>query len=266
MTYRLIDSGKQKKFEQFGDLKIVRPCAQALWNPQSMDWEDADATFSRSDGSAWEGKLPKSWVIEHKGIKFKISPTDFGHLGIFPEHSFLWGWAANLLDSSCSVLNLFAYSGGATMAFAKTGASVCHVDASQGMVKWARENAKLNGLEDRPIRWIVDDAIKFIRREIKRGRRYDGILLDPPSFGRGAKGEVFKIEEDIQELLSLCSQLLSDKPRFLACSNHTNQMTPTVMGHLFEEALSGITETGELLIKSESGRDIPTGTYARWTP
>lgn len=264
MTYFLIDSGNQKKFERFGNQTIVRPCSQALWKPTLLSWDGADAHFSRLEGKGWEGRLPHSWVIEHDGLKFKIAPTDFGHLGVFPEHSFLWSWAADLIQEGASVLNLFAYSGGATLAFARAGAQVCHVDASQGMVKWARENAALNGLEDKPIRWIVDDAIKFLQREIKRGRKYDGILLDPPSFGRGAQGEVFKIERDIGPLLQLCKALLSDKPLFLACSNHTNGLSPMVMGHLFEEILPGKAEVGELFLSAQQGRDVPTGSYARW--
>ena len=264
MLYSLIDSGNQKKFERFGSYSIVRPCSQALWQPSLPNWDSADAHFSRIEGKGWEGRLPNSWIIEHDGLKFKLSPTDFGHLGIFPEHSFLWDWAAKLVGDGASVLNLFAYSGGATLALARAGAQVCHVDASQGMVKWARENAALNGLDERPIRWIVDDAIKFLQREVRRGRRYDGILLDPPSFGRGAQGEVFKIEREIGPLLQLCKELLSDRPLFLACSNHTSGITPMVMGHLFEEILPGRAETGELILPAEKGRDVPTGSYARW--
>ena len=263
MKYLLVDSGNQKKFEHFGRVSIVRPCSQALWSPSMGKW-DADAIFSRDEGNKWEGKFPKEWIIEHDGLKFKIAPTDFGHLGIFPEHSFLWKWASGLVKKGSNVLNLFAYSGGATLALAKAGASVCHVDASQGMVKWARENATLNGLEDCPIRWIVDDVMKFLKREIRRGRRYDGILFDPPSFGRGTKGEVFKIERDIRELLSACKALLSESPLFFACSNHTSSITPKVLEHLLEEILPGKVEAGELFLKGE--RDIPTGSYARWQP
>jgi len=264
MKYFLIDSGNQKKFERFGDYAIVRPCSQALWKPSLPDWDDADAYFSRIEGKGWEGRLSKSWIIEHDGLKFNLAPTDFGHLGIFPEHSSLWSWAEGLITKGASILNLFAYSGGATLAFARAGAQVCHVDASQGMVKWARENAELNGLQDCPIRWIVDDVTKFLQRELRRGRRYDGILLDPPSFGRGAQGEVFKIERDLGPLLQLCKELLPDQPLFLACSNHTNGISPIVMGHLFEEILPGRAEVGELVLPASQGRDIPTGTYARW--
>ena len=264
MNYFLIDSGNQKKFERFGRYSIVRPCNQALWKPSLSNWDSIDSCFSRDDN--WDCPLPESWIVEFGELKFKLSPTDFGHLGIFPEHRYIWEWAAGLIGEGSSILNLFAYSGGATMAFAKAGAQVCHVDASQGMVKWARENAKLNGLEAHPIRWIVDDVMKFLQRELRRGRRYEGILLDPPSFGRGARGEVFKIERDIRRLLELCVQLLSARPLFLACTNHTNGMTPLVMHHLIEEALPGKIESGELRLIGEKGRDIPKGTYARWTP
>lgn len=269
MTYKLVDCGNQKKLEYFGDKLLVRPCSQALWKPllPAKEWERANAQFSRDEGNNWEGKLPESWIVEHEGLKFKIAPTDFGHVGIFPEHSLLWKWASDLIakKGSATVLNLFAYSGGATLAFAKAGAAVCHVDASQGMVNWARENAALNGLQDKPIRWIVDDVFKFIQREIKRGRKYDGILLDPPSFGRGANGEMFKIEFHIQHLLKLCRDLLSDTPLFFACSNHTSGMTPIVMRHLLEDVLpSGVIEAGEMLIPSQKGRSLPTGCYARW--
>lgn len=270
MTYMLVDSGNQKKFEKFGKISLVRPCSQALWVPtlDAREWERADGTFTREEAGGWQGKLPKSWIVAHDGLKFKISPTDFGHVGIFPEHSFLWKWAAHLVEKKplCSVLNVFAYSGGATLAFARAGAQVCHVDASQGMVDWARENAALNGLESKPIRWIVDDAIKFLKREIRRGRKYEGILIDPPSFGRGSSGEVFKIERDISLLLSLCKELLSDQPLFFACSNHTTGITPIVIGHLIEQAFpEGKVEVGEMILPAEKGKNIPTGCYGRWT-
>ncbi|HSX12529.1 MAG TPA: class I SAM-dependent methyltransferase, partial [Rhabdochlamydiaceae bacterium] len=203
MSYSLLDSGNQQKLEKFGDFLIVRPCAQALWEPKLKEevWAGADAHFSRDGGNRWTLKraLPHSWQVELKGLLFKISPTDFGHLGIFPEHHLLWQWAAKQIrkEESPQILNLFAYSGGATLALAKAGAQVCHLDASEKMVKWARENARLNQLDEAPIRWIVDDALKFLKRELKRGKRYDGIILDPPSFGRGNKGEVFKIEHDL---------------------------------------------------------------------
>jgi 23S rRNA (cytosine1962-C5)-methyltransferase len=265
MRYALIDSGHQKKLEQFGSVTLIRPCAQALWKPSRSDWT-ADATFSRDGKKGWDGEAPDLWISEHEGIKFRLSPTDFGHVGIFPEHSFLWKWAKDQVKPGSQILNLFAYSGAATLALAKADAEVCHVDASQGMVNWARGNATLNGLQERPIRWIVDDILKFLKREVQRGRMYDGILLDPPSFGRGAKGELFKIERDIHKLLTLSKQLLSNSPLFVICSNHTNIFTPTVMHHLFDEVFRGHIEVGELLLKAEKGRDIPSGTYAKWTP
>lgn len=246
MNYSLLDSGNQKKFERFGPYTIVRPCSQAVWKPALKSWKDADASFSKEEG--WQGELPSFWVIEVDGLKFKIAPTDFGHLGIFPEHRSLWTWAADLVQEGSSVLNLFAYSGGATLAFARAGAQVCHVDAARGMVNWAKENAELNGLSDRPIRWIVDDVMKFLKREVRRGRKYDGILLDPPSFGRGAKGEVFKIQKDFEMLLELCQQLLSEHPLFLVCSNHT----------------VGLEEVGKLILPAESGKDIVMGQFVRW--
>lgn len=272
--YKLLDSGDGQKLEQFGDFLLVRPCGQALWRPALGPevWNGAHALFTRDEGNnKWRGKraLPDSWIAELKGLKFKISATDFGHLGLFPEHSALWEWMEGLIKKEKQppkILNLFAYSGGATLAAAKAGASVCHLDASQGMVKWARENAALNGLEGAPIRWIVDDVIKFLMREEKRGVRYDGIILDPPSFGRGKQGEVFKIERDLNLILDKCCKILSDKPLFLILSSHTQGITPLVMRHLLEERLKkGKIEIGEMSLKSHGARELPSGSFARWT-
>lgn len=272
--YSLVDSGDQKKLEQFGDFLIARPCSQALWRPSlhRSRWDMADASFSRDRGNAWERrtKLPDSWICQVEGMRFKIAPTDFGHLGIFPEHALLWKPMQMAIASRAQpqVLNLFAYSGGATLAAALAGARVCHLDASKGMVTWARENAALNQLTLAPIRWIVDDVFRFLKRELKRGVRYDGIVLDPPSFGRGSQGEVFKIEKEIHDLLYLCRQLLSGDPLFLVFTTHTPGMTPIVMGHLLRQALRGMDgqiETGEMILSSEHGLDIPSGSFARWT-
>ncbi len=272
--YFLVDSGNQQKLERFGSYLIARPCAQALWRPSlpKSEWDGADAHFSRDGGNAWNFKrqLPKSWVAEVEGVRFKISPTDFGHLGVFPEHSLLWGsmrQAISKQKKAPQVLNLFAYSGGATLAAASAGAHVCHLDASKGMVAWARENAAINELTKAPIRWIIDDAPKFLMREMKRGVFYDGIILDPPSFGRGSKGEVFKIERDIHELLELCRKLLSDYPLFLIFTTHTPGMTPIVMEHLMKQKMQGLKgeiETGEMILPSDTGTPIPCGSYARW--
>lgn len=272
--YFLVDSGDQQKLERYGDYLIARPCSQALWRPSlpKSEWDKADAHFSRDGGNAWtfKTKLPQSWIVEVEGVRFKIAPTDFGHLGVFPEHSLLWKSMQEAIKKRTEapqILNLFAYSGGATLAAAQAGARVCHLDASKGMVAWARENAQLNGLSGAPIRWIVDDAAKFLQREIKRGVRYDGIILDPPSFGRGSKGEVFKIERDIHDLLHLCRQLLSENPLFLMLTTHTPGMTPIVMGHLLGQKMRGMQgrmETGEMILPSETKLDIPCGSFAKW--
>ncbi len=267
--WELIDSGEGRKLERYGDHLISRPCSQAVWKPQTKLWKSAKATFARTEGNRWEGRhsLPETWVVEVAGLKFKISPTDFGHLGVFPEHQEAWGWMSEKIGSAgrdISFLNLFAYSGGATLAAAKAGAKVCHLDASKGMVSWARENAALNGLEAAPVRWIVDDVTTFLEREIRRGRHYDAILLDPPTYGRGSKGEVFKIEQDLPQLLSLCGKLLSKQPLFLFLSCHTPGFTPLVLQHLIEDAVGsrGKFHGGELLLPGD--RPVPSGCYARW--
>lgn len=266
MEYALIDSGDQKKFESFGPYRLVRPCSSALWKPAGGRWQ-ADASFSREEKVGWQGRLPESWTISWSGLQFKISLTDFGHLGLFPEHRAIWDFAEGLIHGRrkvSRVLNLFAYSGGASLASARAGAEVCHVDASKGMVDWARENAKLSGQKDAPIRWIVDDVFKFLKRELRRGRVYDGIILDPPSFGRGSSGEVFKIERDLPELLKLCRGLLSEYPLFFALTSHSPGITPLVMEHLLGEILPGKVVSGEMLIPCENGRALPAGSFARW--
>lgn len=261
--YQLLDSGNGRKWERFGEYILNRPCPQAVWKP-NMHLE-ADATLSREEGTNWtfKRKLPASWEIKIEGVKMKIAPTDFGHLGLFPEHASLWPWMQERIIPGAKVLNLFAYSGGASFAAAQKGASVCHLDASKGMVDWARENAALNHLASAPIRWIVDDAIKFLKREVKRNNRYDGILLDPPTFGRGSKGEVFKIERDIQPLLELCRELLSEKPRFLIFSCHTPGFTPTVLSHLLSQFFDAPIDTHEMMLESEKALSIPSGCVAK---
>ena len=236
--YELLDSGDGRKLERFGAYTLARPCSQALWRPSlpAAEWARADASFDREDGNRWHNRagIPKSWEIETAGIRFKLGGTDFGHLGIFPEQRAQWRWiretvaAAKASGRAPSLLNLFAYSGGSTLAAALGGAEVCHLDASKGMVEWARENAKLNGLAASPVRWIVDDAHKFMQREIRRGRRYDAIVLDPPSFGRGAGGEMYKIERDLKTTLALVKELLSDAPLFVLFSSHTPGLSPVV--------------------------------------
>lgn len=265
MSYKLIDSGNQNKLEQFGDYLLVRPSSQAVWKPtiDAKLWKEADAVFTREPHNKWiaQPPLPQSWTVELAGIKFKLMPTDFGHIGIFPEHAELWKWMVPKLKKKSSILNLFAYTGGATLAAAKAGADVCHVDASKTAVAWARENAAINKLDK--IRWIVDDVIKFLRREVKRGNRYDGIILDPPTFGRGSQGEVFKIEKDLPVILELCFQLLSPKPLFLILSCHTPGYTPLVLHHLLRQAEEmGTIEMGEMVIPGPL--PLTSGSYARW--
>lgn len=271
MNYVLVDSGNGRKLERFGEYELIRPCPQAVWRPLlKEEWEKALATFSREqEKTRWiyRQKLPASWVVMHGGVKFKIAPTDFGHLGLFPEHADLWEWMRTLIQPKKRILNLFAYSGGMTFAAAQEGAEVCHLDASKGMVDWARENAALNHLEKAPIRWIVDDVMKFLKREIKRQSFYDGIILDPPSFGRGSQGEVFKIEDEIIPLLETCSQLLTPKPLFVIFSCHTPGFTPLCMRHLLGQTMpKGQIEVGEMALHSPGAIAIPSGSFARWTP
>ena len=274
--YELLDSGNGKKLERFGDVVLERPCAQAVWVPQDPGlWETATARFNRVGGHNWEGrgKLPSAWTVEIGGVAMKLSATDFGHLGVFPETRELWKWIRSTLiaekekkDRELKFLNLFAYSGGATLAATQAGAHGCHLDASKGMVEWARENARLNNLEDAPIRWIVDDVIKFLRREVKRGNQYDGILLDPPSFGRGKKGELYKIEESLMTTLDLVHQVLTDDPCFVLLTSHTPGFSPIVLSNLLRQYnAAGAIECGEMLLTGKSGvNDLPNGNWARW--
>jgi len=277
-NYELIDSGKGQKIERFGPYCLIRPCAQAVWQPNlsAQEWSKADAIFSRDQENKWTylKPLPERWQITVADIVFKISPTDFGHLGIFPEQKSSWEWIQQILSPMARqknqprVLNLFAYSGGSTLAAARAGAAVCHLDASKGMVAWARENAALNNLEKAPIRWIVEDVRKFLMRERKRGSRYEGIILDPPSFGRGSKGELFKIEEEIVALLEDCRELLSDRPLFILFSCHTPGFSPLVMHHLLSGTMKGRggrVESGEMVLNGkEKVLEVPSGTFARW--
>jgi 23S rRNA (cytosine1962-C5)-methyltransferase len=270
--YTLLDSGNGKKLEQFAQIILERPCAQAVWSPQHpSQWENATARFTRAGGHNWthRDRLPSSWVAEIGGVKMKLSATDFGHLGVFPETRTLWNWIRDALKprKDPSFLNLFAYSGGATLAAAQAGARCCHLDASKGMVDWARENARLNQLQEAPIRWIVDDVIKFLHREVRRGNRYDAILLDPPSFGRGKKGELYKIEEKLIETLDLVDQVLSDQPLFVLLTSHTPGFSPTILGNLLRQYHdNGRIETGEMLLSNpKTIMPLPNGNWARWT-
>ena len=269
MKYELLDSGAGRKLERFGDYVLDRPCSQAVWRPslQTDVWRKADGFFTREDGNHWTfaRRLPESWTCEVGDVCFKISPTDFGHVGVFPEHELGWNWMAKRIADSGrrpSVLNLFAYTGGATMELSKHGCEVCHLDASKKMVDWAHRNMELNHLEEAPIRWIVDDVQKFLLREKRRGRKYDGILLDPPSFGRGTNQELFKIDNNLLDLLDMCIDVLSDNPLFLFVSCHTPGYTPLVLTNLLGQGLRGrgVMEAGEMVIRSGQ-LNLPSGSY-----
>ena len=276
--YQLLDSGMGNKLERVGPYLLVRPSPQAVWSPSlpKERWDEADAVYIRSSsgGGKWEFKrrLPEKWEIEYGGYRFAVKPTGFGHLGLFPEQRESWQWISEKIKTAkreITVLNLFAYTGGSTLAAASSGASVCHLDASKGVVDWGRENAALSNLSGQSIRWIVDDAQKFISKEIRRGKKYDAIILDPPSFGRGARGEVWKIEDDLTKLLNSCRELLSDDPLFLLLSCHSPGFTPLVLQNLLSEMmkiLKGKLSCAEMMItETESGRPLPCGSYARWS-
>ena len=264
--YELLDSGDGRKLERFGRVTLARPCAQALWRPNNPAlWTRATASFDREAGNRWHGRsaLPKDWTISTAGLRFKLGGTDFGHLGIFPEQRAQWRWIREKVRRGLQVLNLFAYSGGSTVAAAQGGAEVCHLDAAKGMVQWARENAALNGLADHPIRWIADDAHKFMAREVRRGRRYDAIILDPPTFGHGASGETYKIERDLKMTLDLTRQLLSEHPVFVLFSSHSPglscRVAENILGQLFPQATL---ESGEMLLEGK-GLSCPSGIFCR---
>lgn len=276
-SYQLLDSGNGRKLERFDSHVLDRPCSQAVWRPEQprAAWNQADATFTRETKDAfwtYRNRPDADWQVMIDGLRFGLRPTDFGHVGIFPEHRRAWKWLADSAEccepGELEVLNLFAYSGGATLAAARAGFKVCHLDASKKMVQWARENAALNGLQDAPIRWICEDVNKFLKREQRRGRRYAGIILDPPSFGRGTRHEIFKIDNNLRELLDDCRQLLVDDPRFVFLSCHTPGYTPIVLEHLLGQMLNrheGRIETGEMTLTGEAdARAVPSGGYGAW--
>ena len=274
--YELLDSGNGLKLERFGNVILSRPAALAIWPPQKPTlWRTATAAFDRKGGLTWHGreKLPESWTVTVRDIRLKLSTTDFGHLGVFPETFDIWDRIARAIGSRAGssgepprFLNLFAYSGGATLVAAKAGASCCHLDASKGMVEWARENAALSGLAGAPVRWIIDDAHKFLEREIRRGRQYDAILLDPPSFGHGAKGELYKIERDLPKTMDLIRRLLSPNPLFLILTCHTPGFSPMVLGNILRRLHgSGTVESGEMQLTGAADvLALPSGSWACW--
>jgi 23S rRNA (cytosine1962-C5)-methyltransferase len=274
--YELLDNGNGRKLERFGAYLLVRPASQALWQPARSEdvWCLADAEFSRDNGAHWErrGRLPNEWMIEIEGVKMILSATDFGHLGVFPEHVTLWSdlrrfccSAATELGRPPRVLNLFAYSGGATMAMALAGAEVCHLDAAKGMVDWARRNASANGVDNAPVRWIIDDALRFVQREARRGVCYDGVVLDPPSFGRGRQGQVFKIENHLLPLLAAIRNIMPE-PRFVVLSCHTPELGPTALQNVLTGVFgrAGEFRSGEMIIdnRQQECSPLPCGSFA----
>lgn len=275
--YELIDCSEGKRLERWGEHILIRPDPQVIWKTEKKDhrWRRPDAVYERSSegGGRWTRRnVPESWRIGYGDLVFNIKPMNFKHTGVFPEQAANWDFAMETIrgaDRPVSVLNLFAYTGGATLACAAAGASVCHVDAAKGMVSWARENARASGLEEAPIRWIVDDCAKFVEREIRRGRRYDAIIMDPPSYGRGPSGEIWKLEEDLWDFFTLCSGVLSDDPLFVIINSYTTGLAPSVLSYLADSVLSprfgGSCESRELgLPVTAGGLSLPCGSTCRW--
>jgi 23S rRNA (cytosine1962-C5)-methyltransferase len=280
--YELLDSGDGEKLERYGKIITRRPDPQALWNKNlpNSEWKKANARFSRDSKNAkWEfdQNVPPKWKINFAELSFIIRPTSFKHTGLFPEQASNWKWIEQKIHSArrsennpVSVINLFGYTGGATLVAAKTGANVCHVDGSRVAVSWARENAEASNLENAPIRWIVDDARAFLKREIKRGKRYDGIIIDPPAFGHGADGSLWKIEDDFLPFLSLCKEILSDNPVFFLINGYASGYSAIAYKNDLIEIMpkdKGVFEMGELTIQesNDNGRLLPCGIFARWS-
>ena len=276
--YEILDMANGEKLERWGNITLIRPDPQIIWKEKSFPekWKNANARYNRSNtgGGNWNfiKPLPKSWQIKYKDLTFNVKPMGFKHTGIFPEQAVNWDWMMNKIRNSnreIKVLNLFAYTGGASVACLKAGASVCHVDSSKGMCEWAKENVASSGLRERPIRFLVDDVVKFVNREIRRGNKYDGIIMDPPSYGRGTNGEVWKFEENIADLVKLCMNVLSDKPLFFLINSYTTGISSQVLENLLKinipKKVGGKYSHGELgLPMTNSKLILPCGIYGRW--
>ena len=275
--YELLDCSDGERLERWGKEILVRPDPQAIWKTErrAAGWKKPSARYSRSSsgGGQWEKRdVPESWQIRYGELTFNVKPMNFKHTGVFPEQAANWDWAMRKIQGAerpVSVLNLFAYTGAASCACAKAGASVCHVDAARGMVQWARENAASSGLAEAPIRWIVDDCGKFVEREIRRGRRYDAIIMDPPSYGRGPGGEVWKLDENLWDFVSLVSGVLSENPLFVLVNSYTTGLSPSVLTYMsesiFSQKFGGRSESQELgLPVTASGLALPCGASCRW--
>lgn len=276
--YELLDCSSGERLERWGDVILIRPDPQVIWQTEKCHplWKKANARYQRSKtgGGNWEvySSLPPDWAIRYKDLSFRVKTMGFKHTGLFPEQAVNWDHVMDLIrraDRPLRVLNLFAYTGGATIACLKVGASVVHVDASKGMVQWAKENAKASGVEDKPVRWIVDDCIKFVQREIRRGNRYDIIIMDPPSYGRGPGGEVWKLEDEVYGFVSLCEQLLSDDARMMLINSYTTGLSPSVMAYILQSLVQpkhgGRVTCDEIGLPVSGGeRVLPCGASAFW--
>jgi len=275
--YSILDASNGEKLEKWGNYFLIRPDPQVIWNTKKElnEWAKPNAHYFRSatGGGKWEFfNLPEVWQIKYKDLTFNLKPMNFKHTGIFPEQAVNWDWIREKIKSAnreIKVLNLFAYTGGATIACAKEGALVCHIDSAKGMVAWAKENAKSSGLENAPIRYIVDDCIKFVEKEIRRGNKYDAIIMDPPSFGRGPNGEVWKIEQQLYSLLNKCVEIMSDKPLFFLLNSYTTGLSPSTMEYMLGITVGkkyrGKCQANEIGLKVKSiGLMLPCGSSARW--
>ena len=275
--YEIIDMANGEKLERWKNIKLVRPDPQIIWKEKNFPekWKTADAIYKRSSkgGGGWQyqKRLPESWQVKYKELTFNIKPMGFKHTGLFPEQAVNWDWMIGKIQNAkrpIKVLNLFAYTGGATVACLYAGASVCHVDSSKGMVAWAKENVVSSNLQDKPVRYIVDDVVKFVGREIRRGNKYDAIIMDPPSYGRGASGEVWQFENNISDLIKLCSEVLSDDPLFFLINSYTTGISAEVLSNLLRLNLAknkGKISSGEIgLPMTGSELILPCGIYGRW--
>ena len=274
--YEVIDTGDGEKLERWKDIILRRPDPQAIWPKQKPQlWTKADAHYHRSTkgGGEWEffKKLPERWSVKYGNLEFYVRPTGFKHTGLFPEQAVNWDWMANLIRKAnrpIRVLNLFGYTGGATCACAAAGAKVTHVDAAKGMVQWAKENRELSQLPETSCRWIVEDALRFVQREIRRGNHYDGILMDPPSYGRGPSGEVWKLENELYGLIDTCAQVLSDAPLFYLINSYTTGFQASVLSNMLEKCVAprfgGQVDSEELCLPVTTGGVLPCGATGRW--
>lgn len=279
--YKILDMADGQKLERWGEVVLSRPDPQIIWKSKSFPskWKEINAEYHRSKtgGGAWEfkKKMPKQWQVKYKKLIFNIKPMGFKHTGLFPEQAVNWDWMIEKIQKEkknkkeVKVLNLFAYTGGATVACLSAGASVCHVDSSKGMTTWAKENVISSGLQDRPVRFIIDDVVKFVNREIRRGNKYDAIIMDPPSYGRGAKGEVWQFENNIYDLVELCSNVLSDDPLFFLINSYTtgisSQVLKNILNMVIDKKYRGEIAAGEIGLPMENSKLIlPCGIYGRW--